>query len=97
ASTGGGKPMLWLRRMADSSLQLIAGTEFAGLPFWSPDAKWIGFFSEKQLKKIPAAGGAAQVLASDIYDTFGASWGPGDTILFGSGGGGISQVPAAGG
>jgi eukaryotic-like serine/threonine-protein kinase len=97
AYADGGKPLLWLRPMAESAPRPLAGTENAFLPFWSPDSRWIAFFSGKQLKKIPAAGGAAQVLAEDITDVFGGAWGPDDTILFSSGDSGISRIPASGG
>jgi eukaryotic-like serine/threonine-protein kinase len=96
-SVEGGKPLLWLRQMADAAAHPLAGTENALLPFWSPDGHWIGFFSEKQLKKIPAGGGAAQTVADNVFDVFGGTWGADDTILFSAATGGISRVPAAGG
>ncbi len=97
ANADGGKTLLWLRSMAEPSPQPLAGTENAFLPFWSPDSRWIAFFSGKQLKKILAAGGAAQVLAEDISDVFGGAWGPDDTILFSTGDSGISRIAAFGG
>ena len=35
----------------------LAGTEGALAPFFSPDSRWIGFFAEGKLKKIPVSGG----------------------------------------
>ena len=32
-------------------------------PFWSPDGRYVGFFSGNKLMKIPAAGGPAVSLA----------------------------------
>ncbi|MBM3766397.1 MAG: hypothetical protein FJW32_13495 [Acidobacteria bacterium] len=97
ARSPGGKPHLWLRSMADTAARQLAGTEEATHPFWSPDSQWIGYFSEKQLRKIPAAGGAAQTLATDIADSFGASWAPDNAILFAAGANGISRITASGG
>ena len=53
---------------------------FAQLPFWSPDSRWLGFFAESKLKKIPVGGGPVQVLA-DVTDPFGGSWGPDGSII----------------
>ena len=92
-----GPSLLWLRPLAEAVARPLAGTENALLPFWSPDSQWIGYFSDKQLKKVPARGGASQVLASDIADVFGGSWGPDQTIIFSAGAESISRIPAAGG
>jgi serine/threonine protein kinase/Tol biopolymer transport system component len=91
------KPMLWLRPLAEPAAHPLAGTEGAMLPFWSPDSRWIGFFSEKQLRKIPAAGGAAQVLVDRISDVFGGAWGPDGTILYSNGASGLSRTSSSGG
>ena len=70
----------------------LAGTDGAMSPFFSPDARWIGFFADGKLKKIAAAGGPAFVLA-DATSPGGASWGSGGRIAFaGSRAGGISVV-----
>jgi Tol biopolymer transport system component len=82
ASVDGGKPPLWLRPMAQATAHPLSGTENASLPFWSPDSKWIRYFADTQLKKIPAAGGSPQTIANNVSDSFGAAWGQGGTILF---------------
>ncbi|MCU1330161.1 MAG: serine/threonine protein kinase [Bryobacterales bacterium] len=97
ANVEGGKPLLWLRPMGETTPHPLEGTDNAFLPFWSPDSRWIAFFSGKQLKKIPAEGGTAQVLADDISDVFGGTWSADDTILFSSGDGGIFGTAASGG
>ena len=75
----------------------LAGTEDAQDPFWSPDSRWIGFFADGTLKKVPAAGGTVQVITQTTNDFRGATWGAGDTILLASGVEGIVLVNAAGG
>jgi eukaryotic-like serine/threonine-protein kinase len=65
-------------------------------PFYSPDGRWIGFWEDRQLKKISAWGGAPVVLCA-AQNPQGVSWTSGDTILYGQGTDGIWRVPAAGG
>ena len=92
------KPTLWLRRFDDVEARSIAGTEDAQAPFWSPDGRWIAFFDAPgNLKRVAVSGGTVQTVARDITDPRGASWGPDDTMLFGTGSGEIYRVPAAGG
>jgi eukaryotic-like serine/threonine-protein kinase len=57
ASTPEGKPLLWVRPIDSFQAQLLAGTENAAFPFWSPDSRFIGFFADGKLKKIEASGG----------------------------------------
>jgi serine/threonine protein kinase/Tol biopolymer transport system component len=90
-------PMLWLRSFKEVTAHPLPGTEGAFAPFWSPDSGWMAFFAEGKLKKIPAGGGAVQVLAEGVPDARGATWGRDDTILFASGLSPIFRVSAAGG
>ncbi len=97
ASGSDGKKQLWVRRMDGFAVQPLSGTEDATCPFWSPDSKFIGFFAEHKLKKVPASGGTVQTIC-DAPDGRGASWGDRDVIVFAPGPfGGLSKVPAAGG
>jgi serine/threonine protein kinase len=96
AEVPGAKPMLWLRSLDHMDAQQLAGTDDAQDPFWSPDSRWIGFFADGRLKKIPAVGGAVQVITQTETDVRGGTWGPDDTILFGTTRGPISSVNAAG-
>ena len=72
---------LFLRFMDGAEAKPIAGTQGAYVPFFSPDGQWIGFFSQGKLKKVPADGGAAQVLC-DAPSGLGADWAADDTIYF---------------
>ena len=71
------RPMLWLRSM-DEEPRLIAGSDGASYPFWSPDNKWIGFFADGKIKKVLAAGGPAQDIAASgsLNDPRGAPGAP---------------------
>ena len=68
----------------------------ANNPFFSPDSQWVGFFADGELRKVPVAGGASQTVAPAGGLSTG-SWGPDETIIFGSLGGGLSRVSANGG
>ena len=86
-------------------IQALKGTEGAVWPAFSPDGKWVAFAArtgagDKDVKKVSLLGGSPQTLCSYrnigkgwYFDT---SWGPNDTILFGSGVG-LMRVSAAGG
>ena len=94
----GGKLQLWNRALDSLAAQPLAGAEVSSgppLPFWSPDGRFIGFFSGGKLKTIAASGGAPQTLAD--ADGWGASWSPDGTIIFARDTGPLYQVPAAGG
>ena len=91
------RPMLWVRSLGDVTALQLAGTESAQEPFWSPDGRWIAFFAEGRLKKVPSSGGPVQTIAEPVPDTRGGDWGPDDTILFGMGASPIYRVPASGG
>ena len=88
---------LWLRALDALEARALPGTEGARIPFWSPDGGWLGFFADGKLKKIAVAGGAP-VTICDAPGSTGASWGPGEVILFSQvGRTGIQKVSAAGG
>jgi serine/threonine protein kinase len=91
-----GVSRLWLRPLESETSQPLAGTEGATYPFWSPDSRSIAFFSEGKLRRIDAAGGPAQALASAARG-MGGTWNRDGVIVFGIPGGPLYQVPAAGG
>jgi Tol biopolymer transport system component len=74
----------------------LAGTDNAYSPFFSPDAQWIGFYADGQLKKVSINGGAPIALA--VADSFGASWRSNGSIIFARDfGSGLWEVSSAGG
>ena len=96
ASAAGARPTLWLRSLQAEPARLMPGTDGADSPFWSPDSRWVAFFADGKLKKIPAGGGSALVIA-DAPEPRGGAWGPDDTILFGTGSQCIYRASASGG
>jgi Tol biopolymer transport system component len=80
---GGGS--LYLLRLSTGESAPVAGAQGALFPFWSPDGKYLGFFSQGKLKKVPVAGGTAggtvQILC-DAPEGRGGSWNEQGTIIF---------------
>ena len=95
AAAPGAKPTLWLRSLDAVTAHSLPGTEGADSPFWSPNNRWIGYFADGKLKKIPASGGPSQEVAANVSDNRGASWGPDDTILFSTSATGIVRVSSS--
>jgi Tol biopolymer transport system component/tRNA A-37 threonylcarbamoyl transferase component Bud32 len=62
-SVGGSTALLFKPRDAIEAIAL-AGTGDAQAPFFSPDGRWIGFFSDGVLKKVSRAGGGAATVTS---------------------------------
>jgi len=96
-ATRGGSTQLFLRPANSLDVTAIPGTTDATDPFFSPDSRWIAFFADGQLKKVPVSGGAP-VRLCEAPVGLGGSWGADDTIVFAATtGSGLSQVPAGGG
>jgi serine/threonine protein kinase/Tol biopolymer transport system component len=92
-----GQRRLWVRPVDSLEARLLAGTEGASWPFWSPDGRFIAFFAQGKLRKIAAAGGASQPLC-DAEGGTGGTWSPAGAILFAPvADGGLYQVSADGG
>ncbi|HEU4869630.1 MAG TPA: protein kinase [Pyrinomonadaceae bacterium] len=76
-----GKSLLWVRPLDSFSAQPLAGTEDGTFPFWSPDSRFIGFFSGGKLKKIEVTGGTVQTLCSATVPR-GGTWNKDGLIVF---------------
>ena len=72
---------LWVRSLDDGKARLLAGTEGAECPFWSPDARSIGFYAEGKLRKVDLEGGQSDALAP-MSMCLGASWSRDGSILY---------------
>jgi Tol biopolymer transport system component len=75
------KNSIWVRPMNAPEPHLLAGTEGATFPFWSPDNRSLGFFADGKLKTIDLNGGSALAVCSAPFGRGGA-WGPDGMILF---------------
>ncbi|HEV3214326.1 MAG TPA: protein kinase [Vicinamibacterales bacterium] len=93
-----GKTLLWIRPLDSLAARSLAGTEDATSPFWSPDSRFLAFFSSGKLKKVDVSGGPPQTLCNAAGLARGGTWSSQGTILFSAGQGTpIWRVPAAGG
>ena len=72
---------IWLRPLASQTAAPLAGTEGGTFPFWSPDSRFIAFFADDKLKKVPIGGGPATVLCEATFGR-GGSWNRDNVILF---------------
>jgi serine/threonine protein kinase len=95
STSADGRRQLWVRSLDAEKPELLAGTESATAPFWSPDSRSIGYFANGKLFKIEAAHGRPQQLC-DVQESGGASWSREGVILF-AGPEGLQRVSAQGG
>ncbi len=95
-----GRLSLWVRALDSLEARQLPETSDARFPFWAPDSRRIGFFSQRTLKWTDSAGGTPLVVAptSSVQDVRGAAWGADDQILYAPNFlGPIFAVPASGG
>ena len=74
---------LYLRSLAldTAEAEPLSGSEGGSCPFFSPDGRWIGFYAEGSLRKIPIHGGTP-VDVCKVTGFFGATWGTDGSIVF---------------
>ena len=94
AESSSGVSHLWVRELGSRDPRRLEGTDGARDPFWSPDSRFVGFFSEERLSKIEVATGVSQALA-ETTNTRGGTWNREGVIVFG--GDRLNRVPAGGG
>ena len=94
ASSSGGPSRLFTRRLEQSKVVELAGTDGAIGPDFSPDGQWIGFSSGGKYNKISVQGGAVVPLADMPFA--GASWSEDGSIIT-AGSTGLIRIPPGGG
>jgi len=92
-----GTQQLSTRLLAEPKPTILAGTQGATLPFFSPDSRNIGFFADQKLKRISVQGGAAVTLC-DAVGPRGGAWGEnGEIIAALQNSDVLSRIPETGG
>jgi eukaryotic-like serine/threonine-protein kinase len=72
---------IWYRSLRDGTERVLSKAKNEVYPFWSPDSKSIGFFSDGKLKTMDISGGAIRTLC-DASNPRGGAWGSSGIILF---------------
>ena len=103
ATTDSGQATIFIRRLGSvTPTKVVEGTSLSmssQVIFWSPDGKWLGFFDNGRIMKVPAQGGAPETVCSACVSYGdGATWSKSGTILFTPKfAEGLFRVPATGG
>ncbi|MFI5312270.1 MAG: protein kinase, partial [Gemmatimonadales bacterium] len=93
--TNSGTTQLYLRPLDELRSRALDGTVGAQEPFFSPDGKWIGFWSGGKIQKVAVDGGSVFPLA-DLPLGGGATWSPSGEIIAQLGAT-LVAIPSAGG
>jgi len=91
-----GKAMLYRRELGEDTVSAIDGTQGARTPFFSPDGKTIGFWADRQLRKVPSDGGIPDKICNFDILPAGINWGSNGQIAIGTYGAGLQMVNANG-
>ena len=94
--TGEHGRQIYLRAMDRPDPIPVPDTRGANLPIFSADGAWLAFTRGDTLRKLPLGGGPSVVVCVAASPMFGASWGPGDVIVFATADG-LWRVHARGG
>src|SRR5688572_21430293 len=94
----GGPNRLWLRPLDAAAGREVPGTEgTTAAPFWSPDSRSIGYFSNGEVRRVEVSGGPPRTIA-EALQPLGGTWNADGVILFSAdAGAGLYKVPASGG
>jgi Tol biopolymer transport system component len=95
-ASSSGKTGLWVRPLDGTVARLIAGTEGASNPFWSPDNKSVAFFRGSKLQRVDLTAGTPLAIC-DVAASRGATWSSDGQIMVGTLSSGLFKVPASGG
>jgi eukaryotic-like serine/threonine-protein kinase len=80
---------LYVRNMEEMEARSILRTgQLITTPFFSPDGRWVAFYTEGRIKKIDVAGGPVVNLC-DVGAAYGATWSSSGEIYVGQGPNGI--------
>ena len=96
ARDSNGKLLLWIRSLDALAAVPLPESEDARFPFWSPDSRFIGYFTQTKLMKIDATGGPPQALCEAVQSR-GGTWNRDGVIVFGTNGGVLQRVSSIGG
>ncbi len=76
-----GVSRLWALSLTTGDSRLLPDTEYGSEPFWSPDGRFIAFFSRGQLRRLELSTGLTRALAG-ASDPRGGAWSESGDIFF---------------
>jgi Tol biopolymer transport system component len=76
-----GSRSIFVQRLDALTATPLQGTDGATQPVFSPDGKWIAYWSAQRLQKVAVRGGAPQLIAETPLPT-GLTWSPHGEIVF---------------
>jgi Tol biopolymer transport system component len=79
AYVGGPSARLFVRHLDSLTPQPLAGTEQANNPVFSPDGRWIAFFSRRGIERLPVGGGPVTTIANGATRFV---WAPDGSFIF---------------
>jgi serine/threonine-protein kinase len=91
-----GEGPIELRRLDSFESTLIPDTEGGIFPFFSPDGRWLAFFDDDELRKVPVDGGPSSVIC-EAKVTLGGTWSDDGWIYFTHGESRLARVSENGG
>jgi serine/threonine protein kinase len=94
-----GKVQIWVRPLNSDSAVALDGTDDAIHIFWSPDSRFIGYFAQGRMRRVPKTGGPPQTICAipSRGSGRGAAWGSSGEIVFNGGPRQLYRVSAGGG
>jgi serine/threonine-protein kinase len=92
---------VYLRNLSEIDTRVVAGIETGDDPFFSADGKWLGYYSDGELRRVPVEGGSSLTIAANVISRP-AVWTSDNRIILPTQAvtrtrSGLSEVPAAGG
>ncbi len=82
ARDGSGQTLLAVRAVDALDPVILADTDGASHPFWSPDSRFIGYFADGELRTIGLDGGPPTTLARTGANPQGGTWNGAGVIVF---------------
>ena len=82
ASSDSSRAKLWVRTLGEPHARPIAGTEGASNPIISPDGKWVAYYGDRTLHRVPIVGGEVSLITSVPGVAAAITWMSDDEIMY---------------